>query len=723
MRENILKSRNDAALIELIRSRFLRITRDAAKNIIERLLMEVPISAQDISIKAFPTILRNNAGKFDDNGIMKNEIIKELKMLLQDKIKELDSIKNKEEEDISSEEQKTLAGGNGNNYAKHTLSKHSQYEDAREKICDESGEVVFKYNFDKPDMPVQPPRSTDVLQRCEIQIIQHGVKFDYPIEYSYRCTQCGAKATKKAYETVSTGNKIKCEEIYNYINASGEAKSKICATQLAPDKHVTSAKDAYAYSIAYQDENKASHTANAISFMRYEPGYYEAVLFKLTNPLDKDTFHIIDIKPVASNICAFPEPKADENYFFTLQKFFDQYIKQQTGMEIYGLYPVKIALIVQKLFHSLKRRLISNVMLVGSPSTGKTLILKYYDFLLYGNLNLMSNGMSISVPAMRGTKQLVSLMGKEIKIISKGLLGSYDLIHIDEAGENKELIQNLKSFLLEDNYSYNKAESEGISNIRTCHVNVSQNLDNNHIGMYRGAIRKAYREINEVEIDGIKKENWVENWDLHMPIYKYADQPHLLKVIKEKRMEFMQKGLFWIDGYDYALHERFPFYFYLVNEDENKELDGVVQGNENRNVISENLRLVRALKSDDINIFFNSLEKHLFVDSDKDRMKKIDDILTSYEIRSDARGKIFYYNLVKMSRIINRRTEIEEMDYDLLRWFIENTNCKIDVTATMGYVPSGPPDTRGVIAMEQKIEDTQIKVDSFGIQDGEFDDN
>ena len=67
----------------------------------------------------------------------------------------------------------------------------------------------------------------------------------------------------------------------------------------------------------------------------------------------------------------------------------------------------------------------------------------------------------------------INLMGKEHKIVTTGYLGTYKSIHIDEAGENKELVQNLKTFLLEDNYSYDKAGATGIFNKRTAQANLT----------------------------------------------------------------------------------------------------------------------------------------------------------------------------------------------------------------------------------------------------------
>jgi hypothetical protein len=53
--------------------------------------------------------------------------------------------------------------------------------------------------------------------------------------------------------------------------------------------------------------------------------------------------------------------------------------------------------------------------------------------------------------------------------------------------------------------------------------------------------------------------------------------------------------VWWIDGLDNALHERFPFYFYLVNEKQDETLNRAVAGNASRKTLSKKLEVIRAL--------------------------------------------------------------------------------------------------------------------------------
>jgi len=96
------------------------------------------------------------------------------------------------------------------------------------------------------------------------------------------------------------------------------------------------------------------------------------------------------------------------------------------------------------------------------------------------------------------------------------------------------------------------------------------------------------------------------------------------------------------------------------------------------------------------------------------------ELLESYGIIADARIKEFYYNVVRLSRIINQRKEIKEEDFDLLKWIIEKTNCKLDVVDTIDYNIHGPPDLERAKEIEKQIEEDTIKKDEFGLPEGEF---
>jgi hypothetical protein len=597
------------------------------------------------------------------------------------------------------------------------INKEATFEMYRKLVIDEMGDCTVKYDFEKPDLEISKPELSNTIQRININIVSSGVNFSYPMEYTYYCRQCNTRTKAKVYEVAcNTKNGLSCPGVYTYTTTDGELKSRLCKAFIYPDVDLSKVKQAYFYEANYEEEGQQK-SAQAISFMNISPGKYEAIVYAV--PGNKTTtFQIIDVKKPETNIFKLPKHKDSENYLFTLQKAMDNYIEEKTGVRIYGLNPIKCALILQTLANHLKERLSLNVMIVGDPSTGKSLVLKYYPFLLNHYYNLSSNGLSISVPGLRGTRSTINLFGKDIKIVTVGHLGSYRSIHIDEAGENKELVQNLKSFLLEDNYSYDKAGSVGVSSKRTSHVNISQNLDYEHVGQYRGAIRKAYKDLN-MTMDGIEKEDWDESWDLFLPIHKY-ENPQLRKVVREKRLEFKQKMVFWIDGLDYALHERFPFYFYLVNEKPNSELDEVISLNGSRTILTENLEILRAVYTEEIEKFFKELVDFKHSKGDIEAFKKVRQIVKEYGFIFDARTLIIFQTLLRFSRVINKREEYKDMDYDIVRWYLEKTNVKIDVTETNDYHIQGPPDLLKTFEQQKTEEASKSGDDVFGLPEGEF---
>jgi len=597
----------------------------------------------------------------------------------------------------------------------YVVDKFSTYDQVRRTICDNDGDAEFFYDFDKPDMELSVPENKETLQRCVIQILGNQVKFDYPIEYVYACPQCETLARKKAYRVVSTNTRYKCEAVVG-------DKGALCRVPLTPDNEISKTKDTHFFDINYEGITGDKVTSGAFTFKHFKPGFYEVVLFRIKNPMKTELFQIVDIKEIETNDIIIPAQKPEENYVVTLANAIDGFIKDQTRMDIHGLLPIKLSMILQRAFSALGMSKKANIQVVGDPSSGKSTVFKYYGYALHSHLNMSTNGLSISVPGLRGTRQAINLLGKELTIITRGYLGIYRAIHIDEAGEDKVLVVNLKTFLLDDNYSYDKAGSQGTFYTRTAHVNITQNIDQIHLGQYVGQIRKMYRDTNFVLTD-IEKEEWNEKWDLFLPIYKY-NNPYLRKIVKDVRAQYFKKKVWWIDGYDYAMHQRFPLYFFLVVEKDNPELSKVVQENVSRGTISENLELIRALNSDNLEQYFEGLKERLKQQPhDIDGFNKVDEILSSYGVYIDARTKEFFYNVLKCSKVINNRTVATEQDFDLIRYLVEKTNVKLDVADTNHFKVEGAPDLEKAKKDMEDIEDMMKEAsDGFGLESGEFDD-
>jgi hypothetical protein len=492
---------------------------------------------------------------------------------------------------------------------------------------------------------------------------------------------------------------------------------KRCNTKLAPDRVRSPTTTAYYFQVGYKDENGKNVVSKCTSFFDIDPMSYEVVLYKINNSHDKDLYHIVDIKNVENKNLQIPEV-CEENFLFILQKKLDEYILETTGMRIYGMNPIKAALIIQTIMQRLNMELKANIQLVGDKSSGKSLVLDYYCCLLNGGKHKLTDGGSISLPALRGTKKVTFIFNKQIHTVTKGYLGQYYSITINEAGENLELVKQLKMFLMKSNYGYSKEGGQEVSHVRTAHVNLSENINDEHIALYRGSIKKAYKELS-VKIGNEDIPLWDESWDLHKPLYMY-DNLYLRKVVEEKRIDNKQKKIYWIDGYSLALHDRFPFYFYIVNEKKDEILKQIISENSIRSIVNDENILKALLRSDSLEEFFESLKEYTLIDDDPKALFKAEEIFEEYNLELDSRIRDFWYKVLRISRIINKRKIINEDDYNLLRWFIEKTNCKLDVTETIDYNIVGPPDKAKEKVIQTKIEEAKNVSEMFGLPLGEF---
>jgi len=392
-------------------------------------------------------------------------------------------------------------------------------------------------------------------------------------------------------------------------------------------------------------------------------------------------YQIVDIKPIKPNEFILPQKVPGENYIFTLQKAIDKFVKIQSRDEIAGLLPIKCAMLLQKLATELDFSLTYGIHLVGDASVGKSWLLRRWGFMLNSNFHMTTNGLSISVPALRGSKSKINIMNKEVEINKVGYLGTYKSIHIDEAGENEELSQNLKTFLMESNYSNNKANADGIQHKRTAHINLSQNPSHEHLGAYRGGIKKAYTNMSPQDTVGY--DPWDDNWDLMQPLHSY-NNIYLKECIQRARDRLRQEKVWWMDGLDIALHDRFPFYFYMI-DDKNEALRTTIKENARQDIIDDNIDLVRVLRNDTLDAFFKSLAQYN-VEVDVSVFDKVDEILLKNELDLNSRGRKIFYNVIRFSMMLNQRKHVTEEDYFFLEYILSKINRSITLTQLNDYV-------------------------------------
>ena len=146
----------------------------------------------------------------------------------------------------------------------------------------------------------------------------------------------------------------------------------------------------------------------------------------------------------------------------------------------------------------------------------------------------------------------------------------------------------------------------------------------------------------------------------------------------------------------------------------------IIQQNVARETIDENVELMRALKATSIKEFFKQFDYSKKSKHDITGFGKVDEILDNYGIHADARTRTFYYTIFKLSRIINKREKPDKQDYNLIKYLIENINCKLDVSDTDEHRIEGFPDLSIEKDTERYIEETtqEIDEDGFGFNTG-----
>lgn len=698
-----------------------RISMSNASTLIKQLL----IKGQVIPVRGLlsKTFLRDNKSKLtDDEEYLKPNFALELRT-------EIIVILQEYEKDIEqySESEHNLIVKNVDGEDCYVVTKHTTFEKLRELICKEFGNVLFKYSFEHPDLELEAPKASPSLQRCQMAILQEGVKFDYPVINYYKCPDCGSEHRRMEYEDIGKSGKFKCIGQKTKLNNKGEEEVVTCNALLAPDELLSTSRKAYFFEVTYTDRNDTTQKTNmarGISFTLYKPGMYECVLCKLNNPLKLEMFLILDVKEILTKEFVFPKKEDGRNYLLTLIDSFDSYLEKQVGVRIQGLYPLKIAMLLQAAAQFLGFERNMNIQIMGAPGTGKTLILSTWGLMFYGVLSQQSNGTSISIAALRGSSENIQLFDKAIKITTVGHFGQYRAIYIDEISENEELLNFIKSFALEPQYGSDKVGSTGVKKERTAHINVSGNINTAHTSLYRGEIRKAYNDDSFVITNEIKV-RWDESWDLHKPLEEYGGNPYLQKVIKDKREKMTQNETYWIDGLQVAVHERFPFYFFLVNDKENLDLDNISALNEARKKVLNSNELINYIWISKLEEFFKERAKYKNTDVKVlfEENKKINIIVKQYGMKSHSRQMQIYYYIVRFSKIINERGVATEEDYDVLRYILENIERKIDVADTNVYTIRGPSNIDKLQQTLDMLDDTTTTGQQFGIQtglDGDF---
>jgi hypothetical protein len=709
---------NNEEVLSLIKNEFSRIDNSSSKKLAKILLTGESSAIEVRQFKSvFESFVKRNVSKFTavNEGKHDKYYLDDVTLLsLRDNLFKLlekigSSIKDLDDDYDSDKWSKSQVDG----IEAYEVTKHTTFQDIREKIDKEGKDVCFRYSFKKPDLSVSLFENKVSLQMIDVHVNDNGEYFGFPLKYTYRCPECGAITILNEYEVASAqASKIKCPELLETESEKGESKQKRCNQPLIPDANRTETKDSYIHAISFKDIDGNLLKADAITFTTLPKGHVRVVLQKIPRAYGTQFVHIVDYMPLEKTLFPIPKKVTGEHYLFTLLKSIDDYIEQNTGYQHYGYLAMKMSVIIQfaaRYVPGFKYNF--HISLSGTMSSGKSQFARYWGLGLYAHDCWSSNATSISIPKLRGTMESFHLFGKDHRYQYRGLLGEKDLIIIDEVKESPDVKNNLKQYSLEPTYEYSKQGSNNQTFERTAQLIVTQNIDTKHLNKYTKDIMKIYTSTESISVskdDNTPKPAWNYDADLTLPLYSYENK-YLRYAIRKVRDDYARNQINWIDGSELALKQRFFFYFYLGSDKTDERLTKVIRENSTRKILSNNIDIIRATGAYNLTEHFKKSAGLVFGSNDLEYFELVDRILTEYEKRTDARTKEMSYALLKLIRIIDGRDYCIAKDLEILQFIIEAVDNKLEVADTAEYKINGHK-----IIKEDDITDNAITDDTWG---------
>jgi hypothetical protein len=691
-------------VINFLQKKFARIGRSSAINLATLLFND---TSTDIPVKSFKEkssdFIRRNSLLVETRVVNEKEkyflkatLIEEARASLLSLISKISTSLKSTQDDDTKWEKTTLDGEDV-----FEATKHSTFHDVRRTADEEGKNANFRYSFKKPDLKESAYQNVESLQMVKLQVNSRGENFDFPLVYNYLCPECGHEMSMKEYEVASTNGRMKCKGMIFTEGKNGSLSEKRCNTPLNPVADITVSKDAYIYSVQLKDQYGAEIVVDAMSFRRIPQGQCIAVIQRIPRQYSRNMLFILDYERIERDPLKLPEKQKDEHYLMTLVKTMDKYVKDKTGYEHFGFLPIKLAYIIQ--YMSCSNQYFKNdlhVSLSGERSTGKSQFAKMWGLALYSEDMYITSASSVSIPKLRGTMETMYLFNREFRYQYTGLMGIYKHIFIDELKDNPDLKEQLKQYGLEPNYDYSKQGGNNAQTIRTAQWSVAQNIDIKYKKNFEKDVRKVYSELSPFS-DGDKVPEWEYDVDLDLKLSQYKNR-YLRYAIRKVRANYERNQIFWQDGSEIANAQRYFFQFFLSRNKKSVEMQEVIKGNNNRNVVYENSELKATLCNDNMKRFC-AVEANKYVEgtNDLEYFKHVDELLEQYDVGHDPRINQIGYMILKIIRMYDRRTECNQSDLKIFQYIIENMYNKIEIADTHEFIIHGPA--------EKTEEDEDIK--------------
>lgn len=580
----------------------------------------------------------------------------------------------------------------------YMINEETTISDIHSILSQDRGNCDFVYDWSNSKLEksyIMTPENK--LQRIQVTILGLIMTYNKGVVYSYHCSRCGGENTFSIREVESDNYKGYCKNVVTDKNGNPKECGKVLST---PNSESVS-KTVYVHQAMYRNEYGNIVILRVDSFNPLDNMRYDMVGLSLTEKemgyfLSLDVKRIpakrLDFSPIITKNEVPRSPDNKHNFVYDVIKFLDDAIFEQSGERVHGLLDVKLAMLVQKFSNLFKYDNDVHVMLIGYPGVGKTYTFSTYGKFLYPGRFMYSDSKSISIAALRGSStsnmSISSVSGNKNML---GLLSMYDCIYIDEARENENLLDFMKSFLLQKHYSNNTADGDKVPKPRSAQFCVAENPDTKSTEKYVKSVKEEYERIqntNSSSSDDTEKviEPFSYDWDLFQPLsfYENKDLRMALSIVRQK---YYDNQLGWIDSRQLSTMERFSICYHLKRDSHSEKTELIIKDysstyfrnpNNDENIESR-MSDIESFMTENINDMFYMFYHQYSFDMSKDEHKKeweracdkVFRLSEKYDYLSNTRFTRFCLYYIDIVRILNKRMQFNSIDFDMLeRFFI-----------------------------------------------------
>lgn len=578
-------------------------------------------------------------------------------------------------------------------YMVYKVDRNATIHSFYDSLSKEKGLSRFTYDWDNPDIKngVIMNEKTS-LQRTKVIILSKKMEYMLRVNYHYYCIDCGHETIYPINEVISNNFRGLCKG--TKITASGKVSD--CKRSLINPTDKSDMVEIHSYEAITFDEEGRVKAIRIDSLEKLENSQYEIVGVRTADE-DDFVFFSFSAKKIqarkvdfSSIIVKDEEPRDDNdthNMLYDVIDFIDDIIEESVNERIQGMLDFKLCMLLQKYMHHFGSSNNNHLMFVGFPGIGKSMTINYYGEVLYHGRFKSTEGKSISSASLRGSIYGINQKTKG-RVMSFGLFSLFDCIYIDEAKENPDLLDFLKTNLVKDTYSNDTAGADGASKPRVAQVCVAENPRQEHMKEYMRNVRKTYEEVQNQKSQGTDVSQDIipfnPSWDLFQPLPFYDFNKDLRKAIRIVRREYMEEQTLWLNGRERATVDRYPMLYHVDKREGNiirRKEEKIVKNHNKRG--HDNFSAYTRLMIDNIDEFFETFYENYSFDSLIEKkilteqevitiLRPMYDFIDENIIYFDGGTRLrnFMYLFADFCRIMNKRYRFNDIDYGMVSRFL-----------------------------------------------------